>query len=129
MAELTSPGRPYRVGMWTFLILAVPFLALAIAGARRVVDPAIGIISMAAFFVCLLAAVLMGYQSRRQALEMRQRKAAGSMLVIMAGMLNQEDDNTLAKIVAKGGPAGDAAAMILENRRSKPGRGTAGTSQ
>ncbi len=104
--------------MWIFLVLGIPFLALALAGARRLVEPALGVLSLAAFFGCLLAAVVMGYQSRRLALEERQRSATSSMLVIMAGMLKDEDQASLERIAAQGGPAGTAASLILENRRS-----------
>ncbi|MEO8200361.1 MAG: hypothetical protein ABI679_07570 [Gemmatimonadota bacterium] len=118
MPDLTSPARPYRMGMWIFLVLCIPFLALALAGARRLVNQDLGIFSMAVFFICLAGAVLMGYQSRRLALDDRQRTAKGSMLVIMASMLKEEDSVTLEKIVAKGGPAGEAAALILRNRKT-----------
>jgi hypothetical protein len=44
------------------------------------------------------------------------------MLIIMAGMLKDESDETLQRIAEKGGPAGDAASMILQNRReTRPG--------
>ena len=41
------------------------------------------------------------------------------MLVTMAAMLNQETDETLKRIAASEGPAGDAAAMLLEERKSR----------
>src|SRR5262245_6365264 len=117
MAQLTTSARPYRIGTWVFLVLAIPLLALAFLGLKQVVSREVGVLAITGFFACILMALLFGMRSRRLALEERSRSAAGSMLVMMAGMLNQEDDTTLGKIAAKGGPAGEAAAMLLERRK------------
>jgi hypothetical protein len=105
--------------MWFFVISGVFLLVVALAGGLRIVPPTVGLISLVGFFFCVGCALLLGYQSRRVAMEDRQRGAAGTMLVLMAGMLKNEDDETLEKIAARGGPAGDAASMLLLNRRIK----------
>ena len=105
--------------MWLFVILAILLLVLGLAGARGLIPETVGLVSVAGFFSCLLCAILLGYQSRQAALRDRQHHSASSMLVMMAGMLKEEDDETLERIAAKGGPAGDAASMLLQNRRSR----------
>ncbi|MEP7325135.1 MAG: hypothetical protein ABI836_04230 [Gemmatimonadota bacterium] len=116
---LTDPGRPYRIGMWTLLALSLPLLALAAAGLKGFVLPAVGVLGITGFFACILTALLFGLKARRATMEGRARNAAGSMLIMMAGMLKQQDDATLEGIAAKGGPAGEAAALLLQNRKTK----------
>jgi hypothetical protein len=103
--------------MWLFIVVGIAFLALGLAGARGLVAPEIGVLALGGFFFSLVCAILFGYQSRKAAIAARSRDAATSMLVMMAAMLKEENDETLERIAAKGGPAGDAASMILQRRR------------
>ena len=115
--------------MWFFVIFGLAFIVLGLAGARGVVPAQVGILSLGGFFFCLVCALLLGYKSRQAALENRSVNSAPSMLVMMAGMLKDEEDATLERIVAKGGPAGEAASMILQKRKkAEPTRPTAGRS-
>jgi hypothetical protein len=41
------------------------------------------------------------------------------MLVIMASMLKDQDEETLERIVHQGGPAAEAASMLLKKRRER----------
>lgn len=119
MSQLSSSARPYRIGTWVFLALGLPLLALATIGLKGLIAPAVGALAMTGFFACILMALLLGLRARRLAMEERARNAAGSMLVMMAGMLNQEDDATLERIAQKGGPAGEAAHLLLQRRLSE----------
>jgi hypothetical protein len=103
--------------MWFLILFGLALLMLALAGARGILPPVVGLFSLGGFFFCLMGAILLGYQSRRAALAERSGYAATSMLVMMAGMLKDETDETLQRIADQGGPAGDAASMILQNRR------------
>ena len=103
--------------MWLFVIMGLAFLGLGFAGARGVFPPEVALLSLGGFFFSLVGVILFGYQSRKTALADRSRDAATSMLVMMAAMLKEENDETLERIAAKGGPAGDAASMILQRRR------------
>lgn len=105
--------------MWLVILFGLLLVGVAAAGLRGLVVPAVGFLSLTGFFTCVLMAGLFGFKARRLAMEEHQRKTASSMLVIVAGMLNHEDDVTLQRIATQGGPAGDAAAMLLENRRNK----------
>ena len=116
---LPDSARPYRIGMWVFLVLGLPLLTLALAGLKRLVAPAVGALGITGFFACILMALLFGLRARRATMEDRARTAASGLLIMMAGMLKQQDDATLESIAAKGGPAGDAAALLLQNRQHK----------
>jgi Na+/proline symporter len=115
---LPDSARPYRAGMWVLLVLGLALLALALAGLKRVVPPAVGALGITGFFACILMALLFGLRARRATMEDRTRTAATGLLVMMAGMLKQQDDATLESIAAKGGPAGAAAALLLEKRKA-----------
>lgn len=119
MPQLSDRARPYRLGMWVLLGLGLPLLALAAAGLKGLVPAAVGALGITGFFACILTALLFGLQARRISMEDRARNAAGSMLVMVAGMLNKEDDTTLERIAASGGPAGEAAVLLLQNRQRK----------
>jgi hypothetical protein len=60
-------------------------------------------------------------QNQRKARQQREVENYGSMLVIIAAQLKDQDDAVLERIVAKGGPAGEAATMVLEGRRERDG--------
>ena len=71
------------------------------------------------FFTCVLLGALMGLQARRRLQEQRERESYGAMLVMIAAQIRDQADSVLERIVAKGGPAGEAAAMVLKGRREK----------
>lgn len=104
--------------MWCFLGLAAPLLVLALAGLREVVQPEVGLAGLTGFFACLLIALYFGVRLRRVALEAKTRSGESAMLIMMAGMLKGEDDATLEQIASRGGPAGQAALLLLEKRRT-----------
>ncbi len=108
------------MGLWVFLILALGFLATGLAGARGVLPREVGLLSLGGFFLCLLCALLLGYKARQAGLDGRTANTSHAMLVMMAGMLKDEDTATLQRIVASGGPAGDAARMLLQKRETPP---------
>jgi hypothetical protein len=110
--------------MWLFLGLGVALIAIAVSGLRGLVEPQVGVAAVTGFFPCLLLAVFFGLKSRRIAAEEREARSAGSMLVLIAGMLKQQDDATLERIAGTSGPAAEAAALLLENRRQKAGQET-----
>ena len=103
--------------MWLFIVLAAALLILGFAGARGIVSHQVGLLSTGGFFFALACAILFGYRSRRVMLEDRERGSATTMLVMMAGMLKDQDDTALERIARAGGPAGEAAALLLERRR------------
>lgn len=111
--------RPYRLGLWLFLGMAMVLLVLAILGARVAEARRMGLLALAGFVVCLGIAAALALASRRALLQQRERNARASSLVIMAGMLNRESNETLQRIAASNGPAAEAAAMLLARRQER----------
>ena len=105
--------------MWFLVFLGVMILIPALRGVSRRADPVVAMFSVAGFVGCMVLAAMLGAASHRKAIEQRQQQAVGASLVLMATMLNQETDESLKAIAGKGGPAGEAAALLLESRRGK----------
>ena len=116
------PRRAYRLGMWGVVALGSPGLFAAFLGARRVIPLPLGIAGGFAFFACALLGALVGLQARRQMQLQRDRENYSTMLVILANQLRDQDDTVLQRIAGKGGPAGEAAEMVLKGRREKGDR-------
>jgi len=104
--------------MWGMVVVGLPGLFVALLGAGRVVPVGIGIGSGAFFFSCLLLGALIGFRGQQQNRSRRDVEGRGAMIVMLAAHLKGEDDAVLEGIVAKGGPAAEAAAMLLERRRA-----------
>ena len=116
---MSKVRRIHRLGMWGMVVLGTPGLVAAFLGARQVVPLALGVAGGFFFFTCVLLGALMGLQTRRQLQEQRERESYGAMLVMIAAQVRDQDDSVLERIVAKGGPAGEAAAMVLKGRKEK----------
>ena len=114
-----NTARSYRYAMWFFLFLGGMMLIPALRGAPERLDPTVAMFSVAGFLGCMMLAAILGAASRRKAIEHREQQAAGAALVLMANMLSKETDESLEAIAGKGGPAGEAAALLLENRRER----------
>lgn len=114
--------RLVRFGMWGMVIIGLPGLVAAFLGARQIIPLALGVAGGFFFLACVLMGALIGVQNQRKARQQREVENYGSMLVIIAAQLKDQDDTVLERIVSKGGPAGEAATMVLEGKREK-GRG------
>ncbi|MDH4130338.1 MAG: hypothetical protein OEW17_07095 [Gemmatimonadota bacterium] len=79
---------------------------------RELASPALYLAAASA-----LAAGLSGYRGHRAALEDRERASHRAMVILVAAQLARQDDETLSGIVRRGGPAAEAAAMVLAGRK------------
>jgi len=116
------PRRAYRFGMWGLVALGLPGLFAAFLGARRTIPLPLGIAGGLTFLTCALLGALVGLQARRQMQLQRDRENYSTMLVILANQLRVQDDDVLQRIAGNGGPAGEAAEMVLKGRREKGDR-------
>ena len=120
-APLTDNARFYRRFLWLVTGCGILALAIAIAGARGIVPVAIGIVGGVLFAISILLAGVLGLKMHRQALADREMVARRAMIVMLAATLGEQDDTALERITVQGGPAGEAAALILEGRLAKAG--------
>lgn len=70
----------------------------------------------------IISAFWSGIRHRQQVLADREKASGGLMIVAIAAQLGKQDDATLEQIQSRGGPAGDAARMILTERKARANR-------
>lgn len=115
-ADLGEEAKRYRA--LTRGMLLVAFL-LGVAGVMALRGTLPGEMAEPALWFGA-AAVLMaswtGWRGHRIALEERERASRSGMVIAIAAQLARQDDATLAGIAGRGGPAAEAAAMVLAGR-------------
>lgn len=118
-SPLSDAARELRVA--TRLVAFVAFVMLiGVVGAYRDWLPrALALPFMGLFLASALAAVWAGSKAHQKALEDRDKESGRAMIIAIAVQLGKQDDASLEKIKAKGGPAGEAAGMILQGRAEK----------
>ena len=120
--ELSDASNEYRQAMWVLGTIGLGALVVAFLAAKGVVPRMAGAFGVGIGAALVTLSAWFGFRARQQALQDQEIAARRSMLVMMAAQLGHQDDDTLARIAQKGGPAGGAARMILDGRRQKAGR-------
>lgn len=108
-------------------VVALVALGVSVAAYRNQLPEALGMIGLAVFVICLAMIVAIGWETRREMLAARESAARGQMIVMLAAKLRDEDAAKLQEMARRGGPAGEAASLILKGRaeRRAPGAGPA----
>ncbi|HET7598970.1 MAG TPA: hypothetical protein VFK09_01685 [Gemmatimonadales bacterium] len=117
--QLSPASREYRALMWGTVALGGLGLLVAIAGVRGLVRPRLGLLGVSEFLACVLVAGWFGLKARSRALLDRERAARYQMIVMLAAQLSRQSDAKLREIAGRGGPAGEAAALVLEGRAER----------
>jgi hypothetical protein len=106
-------------------VMASLALVVAVAAFRDLLPGALGFLGLGLFVLCLAMLVAIGWETRRDMLAAREAAARGQTIVMLAAKLRDEDAAVLQAMAGRGGPAGEAAALILKGRaeRRSPGRG------
>lgn len=102
---------------WVVLVLGLVVLGMIWMAVRGALPRESMGSLLTIFFALMAGATLLGLKSRRLAVADRERESRSAMIILIAAQLGRQDDDTLTRIVAKGGPAGEAAAMVLAGRR------------
>jgi hypothetical protein len=128
MPELSEAAQSLRTSTRTILALALLTMVLSFAGARGWVPRQLSAAALYLSMACLISALWLGVKGRQQRLADREREARLTMIITIASQLKAQDDATLQTIAKKGGPAGEAAEMLLRGRRerARPTGGSAG---
>lgn len=105
----------WRALMWLCVVLAGAWLVLAVRagqlGDGRTL--AVGLIGATGL---LIVAVTIGLRAARRRAREQAAAAAHTASMLLVAELGRHDDATLERIAAGGGPAADAARMILQGR-------------
>jgi hypothetical protein len=121
-AELSDRARGLRGIMWVLLAFTVILMLLGFGGAKGWVPVNVGISALLLSFATTLGAGWLGAKAHGQAIADREKQSHGSMIVAIAAQLGQQDDESLRKMQTVGGPAGEAAGLILLGRRERASR-------
>ena len=116
-APLSERARTLRLAMWGMAGVAALLLLAAFAGARGWLPRATGAAALWLFGASVTLVLWLGFKTRVQALADRERESGQAMIVVIAAQLARQDDPTLEQMVRRGGPAADAARLILAGRR------------
>lgn len=118
-AAMSEAARALRTAMRWMLGVAGVCLVLAFGTTRGWVPRSTIPIVTLTFLLACAWAIWLGLKSHRQALADRERAGRLSLIVTIAAQLGKQDDATLRRIAGKSGPAGEAARMILTERRQR----------
>ena len=124
---LSDAAQEYRGAMWALAAAAALAFGLSFAGVRGSVPRLVGLAGLGLGMACACMAFFFGLRAHRRALADQEISARRSMIVLLAAQLGTRDDDVLAGIARRGGPAAEAASLILQGRRerlrgtSKPG--------
>jgi hypothetical protein len=116
---LSDAAREYRRAMWMLAGVAVIAYAVGAAGVRGNVPRLAGLLGLSVGVATTVVAFFFGLRAHSRALTDRDIASRRSMIVLLAAELGSKDDETLASIVKRGGPAAEAATLILKGRRER----------
>ena len=118
--RVTDNARRYRRLMWLVALAGLPALFLAIRGIQGRAPFGIGLAGAIVFLLAIATAAGLGLKMHRQTIADREMHARRAMIVMMAASLGEQSDEKLERIESQGGVSGEAAGMILSNRRAEP---------
>jgi hypothetical protein len=121
-SAMSETARSLRASARLALGLCLVSAAIAFGGMKGWLPPPIGLAFRPLALATAILSVWLGTKAHRRALADREMEGARAMIVVIAAQLGKQPDETLERIRVKGGPAGEAAGMILQGRREKAAR-------
>jgi len=118
-SPLSDAARELRFTTRLSVGLAAMLLLASFASAKGWLPPELGAVVLPLFVASALFAVWFGIKTHKRALVDREIQSDRAMIVAIAAQLGRQDDASLERIQSKGGPVGEAAAMILQGRAEK----------
>jgi len=115
---MSEQASQYRAALYLFTFAGLICFWVAYKGSQGLFPPSLGLTVGLLGVGCLFVGGWFGMKGARIKLEERQRKADAIALITLAAFLKDKSDEELEKAIAKGGPAGEAAALVLERRRN-----------
>jgi hypothetical protein len=119
---MSETARSLRISARLALGLCILCAAVALAGVKGWLPAAIGLGFRPLALAAAILAVWLGTRAHRRALADRELESSRAIIVAIAAQLGKQPDETLERIRTQGGPAGEAAGMILQGRREKESR-------
>ena len=116
---VSDDARAYRAMMRLAALGALLGVIITVQAMRGSIERFMAPIGAADALACVLLAAWLGWRSHRRAVEDREMQSRRSMIIMLVVQLGRLDTPQLEQIATKGGPAAEAAAMILKGRKEK----------
>ncbi len=114
---MSKQASSYRALLYLCSIAGLLCFFVAYKGSKGALSKEMGVTLALLGLVCFLTGAWYGWRGAKVRIEEREKKADALGLVMLAAVLKDKSEAELEVAVAKGGPAGEAAAMVLERRR------------
>jgi hypothetical protein len=115
--------RGYRIGMWLLFLVGLLNLIVSIRGLRSERAAGSGSVGLFIFFLCVGLGGWLGLLGARRISRGRDQQSRTDAILLLVSELGRHDDDTLQRIARQGGPAGEAAVMVLQGRRERSMKG------
>ena len=115
---MSDQASQYRAFLWLFTLMALVCLYPAYQGARGILPQSMGLLSGGLSVLSFFTGAWFGWKGAQLRIAERQKKADAVGLITLAAFLKDKSEEELEKAAAKGGPAGEAARLVLERRRT-----------
>jgi len=116
---LSQGAREYRQFMWFMVALGAAGFIVGVGAVRGSIAPSLGTLGFVVGVGSLVLAAWFGLQVRARTLADREREAGSALTVLLAAQLRDRDEAELEQMARRGGPAGEAAALILQGRKER----------
>jgi hypothetical protein len=118
-SPLSEAARDLRASTRVAALFSGGLLLATFAAFKGWLPPMLGPVFLPLFVASAIMAAWFGLRTHKRAIADREKESGRAMIVAIAAQLGRQDDASLERIQAKGGPAGEAAALILQGRAEK----------
>ena len=115
---MSKQASSYRALLYLCSIAGLVCFFVAYKGSKGAISKEMGVTLAVLGLVCFLTGAWYGWRGAKIRIEEREKKADALALVMLAAVLKDKSEEELQVAMTKGGPAGDAARLVLERRRS-----------
>ncbi len=119
---LSESARQYRAAMWFMIVIATASMIGIAAALKGKVPRDLGRVAGLSLVAATTFAIHLSLVGHRRALADRDAQTRNDLVLMLIAQLGRQDDAALERIAAKGGPAGEAATLILKGRSEKRAR-------
>lgn len=115
---MSKQATQYRFLLYACSVVGLLCFYVAYKGSKGAISKEMGITLAVLGLACFMTGAWYGWRGAQMRIAERAKKADALALVTLAAFLKDKTEDELKAAMAKGGPAGDAARLVLERRRT-----------
>ncbi|HEX7918188.1 MAG TPA: hypothetical protein VF454_02240 [Gemmatimonadales bacterium] len=115
---MSKQAASYRALLYLCSIAGLLCFFVAYKGSKGALSKEMGVTLALLGLICFLTGAWYGWRGAKIRIEEREKKADALGLVMLAGVLKDKSEEELQLAMKKGGPAGEAARLVLERRKT-----------